>query len=65
MIRLSVPDMSCGHCAGVIEKAVKRVDAKAGVQVDLASKTVSVETGIAADAISRAIDAAGYPNSAA
>jgi copper chaperone len=63
MIILNVPDMSCGHCVGVIEKAVKGIDAGAGVVADLAAKTVKVETAAAASAIGKAVEAAGYPNS--
>jgi copper chaperone len=63
MIKLSVPDMSCGHCVGVIEKAVKSVDAQAAVRADLAAKTVSIESSAPPAAISKAVDAAGYPNS--
>jgi copper chaperone len=65
MLKLNVPDMTCGHCVGVIEKAIKSVDAKAAVKVDLASKTVTVETAAAPDPVSKAVDDAGYPNTVA
>ena len=42
MLRYSVPDMTCGHCAQAIEKAVKSVDPQAEVAVDLTSKEVTV-----------------------
>ena len=35
MLKLSVPKMSCGHCASTIEKAVKSVDPGAKIAVDL------------------------------
>ena len=63
MLKLKVPDMSCGHCAGVITKAVKSVDANAEVKVDIADKTVSINSSAAAPAVSKAIESAGYPNS--
>lgn len=63
MLKLKVPDLSCGHCAGVITKAVKTVDAGAEVKVDIASKTVSVSSSAAGSAVSKAIENAGYPNS--
>ena len=44
MFTLRVPDMTCGHCAQTVEKAVKSVDPSAEVKVDLAQKTVTVET---------------------
>jgi copper chaperone len=65
MMKLIVPDMTCGHCAGVVEKAVKSVDPAASVTVDLGSKLVTVTTAARAEAVSAAIDAAGYANSAA
>lgn len=64
MLKLNVPDMTCGHCAGAVAKAVKSVDANAEVAVDLASKTVSIETASDAEKIRRALEAAGYPATA-
>ena len=63
MMKLSVPDMSCGHCVKTIEGAVKGIDATAEVRTDLATKTVTIESKAAAAAISQALDDAGYPNS--
>lgn len=65
MLKLKVPDMTCGHCVSTVEKAIKAVDATAVVKTDLGSKTVSVETSAAPEAISRAVDGAGYPNTVA
>jgi copper chaperone len=65
MLTLTVPDITCGHCAGVIEKAVKSVDPAATVAVDLAGKRVTVETRAPFAAVSIAIEEAGYPNAAA
>jgi copper chaperone len=64
MIKLSVPDMSCGHCAATIEKAVKSVDGGAKVSVDQAAKTVAIETTAQFQSISKAVDEAGFPNTA-
>jgi copper chaperone len=65
MMKLTVPDMTCGHCASVVEKAVKSVDPAASVTVDLASKLVTVKTAAGPADVSAAIDAAGYANRAA
>ena len=65
MLKLKVPDMTCGHCVSTVEKAIKAVDATAQVKTDLGTKTVTVETSAAPDAISKAVDGAGYPNTAA
>jgi len=62
MLKLKIPEMSCGHCAGTIEKAVKGVDPAARVIVDLGSSTVAVETGADENAIRDAIRSAGYDN---
>lgn len=64
-MKLNVPDMTCGHCASVIEKAVKSVDPAASVTVDLAAKLVTVKTDATPGAVSAAVDAAGYANRAA
>jgi copper chaperone len=65
MLKLNVPDMTCGHCAGMVTKAVRSVDAGANVAVDLPSQTVSIETAADADRIKNAMEAAGYPAKAA
>jgi copper chaperone len=61
MYQLQVENMSCGHCVGSVTKAVQAIDPQAQVQIDLASKRVSVESASALDAISAAIVEAGYP----
>ena len=62
MLKLKVPEMSCGHCVSTIEKAVKSVDPAARVVVDLASSTVAVETKADEAAIRDVIRSAGYDN---
>jgi copper chaperone len=61
MYQLQVENMSCGHCVGSVTKAVQAIDPQAQVQIDLASKRVTVESSSALDAISAAIVEAGYP----
>jgi len=65
MLKLNVPDMTCGHCAGMVTKAVKSVDADANVSVDLPSQTVSIESAADANTIKTAMEAAGYAATAA
>ena len=62
MLKLKVPDMSCGHCASTIERAVKSVDPTAQVVVDLGSSTVAVDTKADENAICEVIKSAGYDN---
>ena len=61
MYQLTVEDMTCKHCVARVTKAVQEVDGGAGVTIDLATKTVRVESAAELDSIARAIDAAGYP----
>ena len=65
MIRFNVPDMSCGHCVSTVTKAIKTLDESAEVKVDLAHKTVSVETSAPAPQVAKALEDAGYPNTRA
>lgn len=65
MLKLNVPDMTCGHCAGMVTKAVRSVDADANISVDLPLQTVSIETAADLDRIKDAMAAAGYPAKAA
>ncbi|MEO6626621.1 MAG: heavy-metal-associated domain-containing protein [Burkholderiaceae bacterium] len=60
MHEFTITDMSCGHCVGVITKTVQRLDPKAKVETDLASKKVRVESSQPRDAIVHALDEAGY-----
>ena len=62
MLTLKVPDMSCGHCAATIEKAVKSVDPAAKVKADIEGKTVSIDSAAQEKSIKAAITTAGYPN---
>ena len=63
MIKLSIPDMSCGHCEKAIREAVKELDEDARITVDLGSRTVDIETARPREDVSVAIARAGYPNS--
>ena len=60
MIEFQVDDMTCGHCAGVITKAVKSVDAAAQIDIDVPGKRVRVHAAAQAQEIETAIREAGY-----
>lgn len=64
MIELTVKDMTCNHCVGVVTKTVKAVDPNATVNVDLQSKRVRVDSASSVGAFTKALDEAGYPASA-
>jgi copper chaperone len=55
-----VEDMTCGHCASTITKAVKEVDGGARCEIDLAAKRVRVVSEKPAADFLAAIEEAGY-----
>ncbi len=57
---LSVPEISCNHCKAAIEAAVGVVPGVAHVAVDVDAKTVTVLGDAAGDAVTAAIEDAGY-----
>lgn len=59
-MELKVDSMSCGGCAASVTKAVKQVDARAKVEVDLATKLVSIDTTVDRATIVLALKNAGY-----
>lgn len=61
MLKLNVPDMTCGHCAGVVTKAIRSVDGGAGVDVDLNAQTVTIDASADSAAFAHALEMAGYP----
>ncbi|WP_343733201.1 heavy-metal-associated domain-containing protein [Duganella sp.] len=61
MYQLQVENMSCGHCVGAVSKAVQAVDAAARVEVDLASKSVKIDSATPLAPLKSAIADAGYP----
>ncbi len=63
-VSLRVDDMTCGHCAGRIEQAIKAGYPDASVTADPASKLVTVQRGGDAAGIGALISAAGYTPSA-
>ena len=65
MLRLNIEGMTCGHCVRSVTDAVKSVDPKAEVRVDLDAKRLEAETAADPRAIIRAIADAGYVAAAA
>jgi copper chaperone len=59
-MELEVKDMTCGHCAGVITKAVRDVDAQAKVDIDVAARTVRIESAYGTADLLSVIQEAGY-----
>ncbi len=45
MLAFEVNDMTCGHCAGTITKAIHAANQNAKVSIDLARHLVTIEPG--------------------
>jgi copper chaperone len=61
MLAFRVDDMTCGHCASTIAKAVRAVDAGAKVEIALPQHLVRIEpTKANGRELSEAISEAGY-----
>ena len=64
-LELSVPDIECDGCANAIKNALGRIDGIVDVVVDVPGKQVTVNFSAPAtgEAISTALDKAGFPAS--
>ena len=60
MIHLSVPDITCAHCADVITRAVKGVDASATCKVDVDAKRVQLSSAFPPSDFVEALEEVGY-----
>ena len=60
MIEFRIDDMTCGHCASTITKAVRSLDQAAKVEIDLAAKRVRVDSQLDAAKFAAAIVGAGF-----
>jgi copper chaperone len=60
MTRLSIPEMSCGHCKAAVLSALNAVPGVAAVSVDLEHRTAAIEGSAALPDLLTALDAAGY-----
>jgi Cu+-exporting ATPase len=61
MYQLAVDGMSCAHCTGRVTKAVQAIDQGATVDIDLATKRVTIDSSASVEVLADAIDEAGYP----
>jgi copper chaperone len=61
MIEMTLPDMSCGHCASTVTQTCKLVDPAAKVEVDISAKTVKIESAEERSDFAEALTDAGYP----
>jgi len=55
-----VPDMSCNHCKMRIEKTMNESGKVSGLNIDLASKKVSLDSDLSESDLLKLFDEAGY-----
>ncbi len=60
MVTFQVNDMTCGHCASAIARAVAAFDKNAGLDVRIQQKLVRVDSAASAAELAEAIQDAGY-----
>ena len=60
MVTFRIEDMTCGHCAGTIARAVAGVDRDARIEVNIAEKLVRVSGSASEAELQEAIADAGY-----
>ncbi len=65
MYAVYVEGMNCNHCISKVTRTVKQLDAAAIVDINLATKTVLVDTTADVDEVCDAITDAGYLATAA
>jgi copper chaperone len=61
-ISLKVPDMSCGHCVGAIQRAMEVLDGVTAVEASLDTKIVKIKSDRVLDnaEVLAAVTSAGY-----
>jgi copper chaperone len=63
MLTLSIPAISCGHCARAITDTILALDPAAKVQVDIAARTAVIDTSADGALVRERLAAEGYPPS--
>jgi copper chaperone len=59
-MRMTIPDMTCGHCRASVEKAVAGAAPGARVTVDLEARTAEVDGAADEARVLDAVRAAGF-----
>jgi copper chaperone len=61
MLTLSIPAISCGHCARAITDTILELDPAAKVQVDIDARTAVIDTRADGALVRERLAAEGYP----
>ncbi|WP_312222616.1 heavy-metal-associated domain-containing protein [Rhizobium rhizoryzae] len=61
MYEFDIPNMTCGHCAGTVKKAIEQADPAASSIIDVGTRKAKIETSVSPEAMAAAINDAGYP----
>jgi len=61
MTEFQIQNMTCGHCASVVTKAVQAVDPKANLDFDLPAHRVRIESSAPREQLAKSLTEAGYP----
>ncbi|ABA79052.1 heavy metal transport/detoxification protein [Rhodobacter sphaeroides] len=61
MTKLSIPDMSCGHCRASIEGALAPLPGFEGIRFDPEARTADVEGSVPERTLLSALDSIGFP----
>ncbi len=61
MHEFQLPDMTCGHCAGMVGQTLQMTDPNCKFQVDLPARKVTVQSDESRDVLAEALSEAGYP----
>jgi len=59
-MELQINDMTCGGCAASVTRAVRNVDAAAVLDIDIATHSVKINSGVEPRLLLEAIEAAGF-----
>ena len=60
-IELTLPDMTCGHCARTVTSTVQRIDPEATLRIELPTHRVVIESAQPRAAFEAALAEEGYP----
>jgi copper chaperone len=61
MLKLSVPDMSCGGCKASVEKVLGPLAAPDGLTIDMTARQVAFPGPVDADRMIAALARIGFP----